>query len=56
MPEQVQYRAKLSQSGIFSVRYGTKFWDAGMPMPALVSSMPMPSNAVKQQGVMLMRQ
>ncbi len=27
----------------FLVRYQTKIRDAGMPMPALVSSMPMPS-------------
>jgi hypothetical protein len=31
------------QSGIFLVRYRTKILDAGMPMPALVFSMPMPS-------------
>ncbi len=43
MPEQVWYRTKLTQSGIFLVRYRTKVRDAGMPMPALVSSMPMPS-------------
>ncbi len=43
MPEQVRYRTKLTQSGIFLVRYRTKIQDAGMPMPALVSSMPMPS-------------
>ncbi len=45
MPEQVRYRTKLTQSGIFLVRYWTKIRDAGMPMPALVSSMPMPSYA-----------
>ncbi len=43
MPEQVRYRTKLTQSGIFIVRYRTKVRDAGMPMPASVSSMPMPS-------------
>ncbi len=43
MPEQVRYRTKLTQSGIFLVRYQTKIRDAGMTMPALVSSMPMPS-------------
>jgi hypothetical protein len=43
IPEKVQYRTKLTQSNIFLVRYWTKIWDAGMPMPALVSSMPMPS-------------
>jgi hypothetical protein len=43
MPEQVRYRTKLTQSGIFLARYRTKIWDAGMPMPVLVSSMPMPS-------------
>jgi hypothetical protein len=45
MPEQVWYRTKLTQSSIFLVQYRTKIWDAGMPMPALVSSMPMPSYA-----------
>jgi hypothetical protein len=45
MPEQVQYWTNLTQSGIFLVRYRTKIRDAGMPMPALVSSMPMPSYA-----------
>jgi hypothetical protein len=45
IPEQVQYRTKLTQSGIFLVRYQTKIRDAVMPMPALVSSMPMPSYA-----------
>ncbi len=39
----VRYRTKLTQSGIFLVRYRTKIRDAGMPTPALVSSMPMPS-------------
>ncbi len=43
MPEQVRYRTKLTQSGIFLVRYRTKIRDTGMQMPALVSSMPMPS-------------
>jgi hypothetical protein len=43
MSGQVQYRTKLTQSGIFLVRYGTNIRDAGMPMAALVSSMPMPS-------------
>ncbi len=46
MPEQVRYRTKVTQSGIFLVRYQTKIWDAGMPMPALVSSMPMPSYGI----------
>ncbi len=46
MPEQVLYRTMLTQSGIFLVRYRTKIRDAGMPMPALVSSMPMPSFAL----------
>ncbi len=45
MPKPVRYRNKLMQSGIFLVRYRTKIRDAGMPMPALVSSMPMPSYA-----------
>ncbi len=43
MLEQVRYWTKLTQSGIFLVRYRTKIQDAGMPMPVLVSSMPMPS-------------
>jgi hypothetical protein len=43
MPKPVWYRTKLTQSGIFIVRHLTKIRDAGMPMPALVSSMPMPS-------------
>jgi hypothetical protein len=45
-PKPVRYRTKLTQSGIFLVRYRTKIRDTGMPMPALVSSMPMPSYAV----------
>jgi hypothetical protein len=43
MLELVQYRTKPMQSGIFLVRYRTKLTDAGMPMPALVFWMPMPS-------------
>ncbi len=43
MPKPVRYWTKLTQSGIFLVRYQTIIRDAGMPMPALVSSMPMPS-------------
>ncbi len=43
MPGQVRYRTKKTQSGIFLVRFRTKIWDARMQMPALVSSMPMPS-------------
>ncbi len=43
MPGQVQYRTKPRQSVIFLVRYRTESIDAGMPMPALVSWMPMPS-------------
>jgi hypothetical protein len=43
MPGMVQYQTKLRQSGIFLVRYRTEIIDAGMPMPALVSSMLMPS-------------
>jgi hypothetical protein len=46
MPEQVRYRTKLTQSGIFLVQYRTKIWDARMLMPVLVSSMPMPSYAL----------
>ncbi len=46
MPEQVRYWTKLTQSGIFLFRYWTKIRDVGMPMPALVSSMPMSSYAI----------
>jgi hypothetical protein len=42
----VQYRTKPKQSGIFLVQYRTEIIDAGMPMPAFVSSMPMPSYGV----------
>jgi hypothetical protein len=45
IPEQVLYRTNLTQSDIFEVRYRTKIRDAGMLMPALVLSMPMPSPA-----------
>ncbi len=43
---QVWYRTKQRQSGIFLVRYRTEIIDAGMPMPALVFWMPMPSYAM----------
>ncbi len=43
MPKPVRFRTKLTQSGIFLVRYRTKIRDAGMPMLALVSLMPMPN-------------
>ncbi len=43
MPGIVRYRTKPRQSGIFLVRYRTELIDAGMPMPVLVSSMPVPS-------------
>ncbi len=50
MPEQVQYRTRLIQSGIFLVRFWTKIRDAGMQMLALVYPMPMPScGAIKQR-------
>jgi hypothetical protein len=54
MPEQVRYQTKLTQSGIFLVRYRTKIRDAGMLMPALVSSMPMPSYAVLSDSYSMM--
>jgi hypothetical protein len=47
MPKQVWYRTKLNQSGIFLVRYRSKIQDAGVLMPALVYSMPMPSYATR---------
>ncbi len=43
MPGQVRYRTKPRQSGICLVWYRTEIINAGMPMPALVSWMPMPS-------------
>jgi hypothetical protein len=43
MPGQFRYQTKPRQSGIFSVWYQTDYIDAGMPMPALVFWMPMPS-------------
>jgi hypothetical protein len=46
MAELVRYWTKKIQFGMFLVQYGTKVWDAGMPMPALVSSMLMPSYAI----------
>jgi hypothetical protein len=42
----VWYRTKSRQSGIFLVRYLTEKIDAGMPMPALVFLMPMPSYGI----------
>jgi hypothetical protein len=47
VPDWKKLMTKLTQSGIFLVWYWTKIWDAGMPMPALVSSMPMPSYVVR---------
>jgi hypothetical protein len=43
--ETVRYRIKLIESISFLVwyRYWTEIMDAGMPMPAYSSSMPMPS-------------
>jgi hypothetical protein len=43
MPEQVWYWTKQTQSGILLFRYRNKIRDTGMPIPALVSSMRMPS-------------
>jgi hypothetical protein len=45
MPEPGRYRNKATQSGIFLVRYRTEMTDAGIPMPALVFWMPMPTYA-----------
>ncbi len=50
IPEQVRYRTKLTQSGSFLVRYQTKTRDDGMPMPALVFSMPMPRYELTEQN------
>jgi hypothetical protein len=43
MLELVRYQTKPMLYGIFLVRNRTKLMDAGMPMPALVFWMPMPS-------------
>jgi hypothetical protein len=43
MAETARYRNKVTQSGIFFARYRTEMADAGMPMPALVFWMPMPT-------------
>jgi hypothetical protein len=43
MPGLIWYRTKPAQSGISLVWYRNEIMDAGMPMPALVSPMPMPS-------------
>jgi hypothetical protein len=53
-PEQVRYQTKVTQSGIILVRYRTKIRDAGIPMPALVSSMPMPSYARQSMSTTLL--
>jgi hypothetical protein len=45
MPGMVRYRTMPRQSRIFLVWYRTETTDAGMPIPMLVSSMPMPSDA-----------
>jgi hypothetical protein len=49
MPGLVQYWTKPRQSGIFLVRYRTGIIDAEMPMPALVSTMPMPSYGIEAE-------
>jgi hypothetical protein len=46
MPGLVRYCTTPRQSGIFLVQYRTETTDAGMLMPALVSSMPMPSYGI----------
>jgi hypothetical protein len=43
MPELILYRNKAMQSGILMVRYRAEMKDAGLPMPALVFWMPMPT-------------
>jgi hypothetical protein len=50
MLELVRYRTKRMQFGSFLVRYWTKLMDAGMPMPALVFLMAMPSYAYHWGG------
>jgi hypothetical protein len=51
MPEQAWYRTRLTQFRIFLVRYQTKIRHAGMLMPALVSSKPMPSYAYEAMRI-----
>jgi hypothetical protein len=53
IPEQVRYRTKLTQSDICLVRFWTKIRDAGMQVPALVYSMPMPSYLIFLTNVRL---
>jgi hypothetical protein len=48
--------ANLTQSSIFLVRYHTKIRDAAMLMPAIVSSMPMPSYAYSYRCACLLKQ
>jgi hypothetical protein len=48
MPGPIRYRTKPAQSGISLVRYRNEIMDAGIPMPALLSSMPMPSYGLNQ--------
>jgi hypothetical protein len=50
MPGLVQYQTKLMKSGLFLVRYWMEIMNAGMPMPALVCSMPMPSYVYKRHS------
>jgi hypothetical protein len=45
MPGPVRYQNKPMKSGIFSVQYWTEIMNAGLPMAALVCSMPMPNYA-----------
>jgi hypothetical protein len=51
MPEPDRYRNKTTQSGIFLVRYRTEMTDTGIPMPALVFWMPMPTYAFSAQPI-----
>jgi hypothetical protein len=39
----VRYRNKVTQSGIFLVQFWNEMTDDGMPIPALVFWMPMPT-------------
>jgi hypothetical protein len=47
MPELVRHQTKPTHFDIFLVQYQTDLRDAGMPMPALVSSMPMSSYVLR---------
>jgi hypothetical protein len=58
MPEPIRYRNKSVQSGVFLVRYRIEMTDAGIPMPAIVFWMPMPTygTELSVQGIVSLEQ